>query len=223
MAKANWVNLSKESGEWSDTVDVSATPNTGRNQRTTQLTWTGTGVQDQVRTVVQQGSPVVIGSWPSNVSANYAGATLRVRGRTNADRLRFVLGEGGIVENTGPLDGVTIPKVLQAAGVGFSIIPYLNDTTNPTSTSLIPIPGDPGATAAYDFELDIYVPENRGEQYLSRQLIVYGPTDNIYAICNIISSNDFPYIVIPEGDIILSYTGSKKSITFQSNTEWEIK
>lgn len=215
MAKANWVNLSKEEGSGNATIDVSANIHTGRNPRTTQLTWVGSGVQDQVRTVIQQGSPTDIGRWPEESSADYTGATLKVSGYTNAEKLRFVLGEGDL--------DITLPFFLTAAGQTFSIGNFIQDLTNPVSTDLILIPGDPGATSAYEFSLDIKVPANSGEKELQRQLIVYGSSNNIFAICTIKSSNNNPYIEVPEGDILLSYTGAKKSIQIQSNTSWQIK
>lgn len=52
MAHASWLTPSKISGSGNDTVSVSANANnTGRNARSTTLTFIAVGVSDVVRTV----------------------------------------------------------------------------------------------------------------------------------------------------------------------------
>ena len=58
MAKANWVKLNPSSGSGNATVNVSSTSeHTGRNARTTMLTWKAANVANVVRNVSQAGKP----------------------------------------------------------------------------------------------------------------------------------------------------------------------
>ena len=58
MAYANWLNPSKTSGSGNDTVSVGAlTDNTGRNSRSTNMTFKAANVADVVRQVIQAGKP----------------------------------------------------------------------------------------------------------------------------------------------------------------------
>ena len=58
MAKASWLNVTPASGSGDATVSVSSTAeHTGRNARSTTLTWTAANVADVVRNVSQAGKP----------------------------------------------------------------------------------------------------------------------------------------------------------------------
>ena len=58
MAYANWLNPSKTQGSGNDTVSVGAlTDNTGRNARSTNMTFKAANVADVVRQVIQAGKP----------------------------------------------------------------------------------------------------------------------------------------------------------------------
>ena len=58
MSYANWLQPNKTSGSGNDTVNVSAlTSNTGRNSRSTTVTFKAANCDDVLRTVLQQGKP----------------------------------------------------------------------------------------------------------------------------------------------------------------------
>lgn len=216
MAKANWVYLSKESGSGNGRVDVGAkSTNTGRNARASIITWYGTGVPDKNRTVIQQGSRPYIDEFPENVGADYQGAVLEVVGISNEAKLKFELGGGDL--------DISLPETMIAGGIVVDMWDSVNNPTPPTSTDFLVIPGDPGATLAYSFRLKISIPANSGEKVLSRQLIVRGESDNTYAVCTVVSNNDNPYIIVPEGDIIIGADGRPVTVLIESNTSWQIK
>lgn len=216
MAKASWVYLSRESGSGNGKVNVGAnSTNTGRNARASIITWYGAGVPDKNRTVIQQGSRPYIDEFPENVSADYKGAVLEVVGISNEAKLKFELGEGDL--------DISFPETMVAGSVVVNMWDYVSNPNSPTSTDFLTIPGDPGATFAYEFRLSIRIPANSGEKELSRQLIVRGESDNSYAVCTIVSNNDNPYIIVPEGDIIIGADGRPVTITIESNTSWQIK
>ena len=73
MAYANWLQPSKTSGSGNDTVNVSAlSSNTGRNARSTTVTFKAANCDDVLRTVLQQGKPET-SAIQSTASATQAG------------------------------------------------------------------------------------------------------------------------------------------------------
>lgn len=60
MAYSSWLTPSKLSGSGNDTVNVSANANnTGRNSRSTSITFSAPNCDDVVRTVVQAGKAYI--------------------------------------------------------------------------------------------------------------------------------------------------------------------
>ena len=53
MSYAPWAIPDKNSGNGNDTVSWIATPNTGRNQRSTLATFSASGVADKTLTIIQ--------------------------------------------------------------------------------------------------------------------------------------------------------------------------
>ena len=133
MAYASWLVPSKTSGSGNDTVNVTAgTDNTGRNARSTNMTFKAANCEDVVRAVTQAGKPefVTIESTKS-VSKNGV-ATLTITGTTNSSKLTFSLASGGTLS-------LTLPTSYIANSV---------QTDNGVA-----ITGDPGASAEYAFSI----------------------------------------------------------------------
>ena len=123
MAYASWLTPSKLSGSGDDTVSVSANANnTGRNLRSTNVTFKAVGLSDVVRTVNQAGKPE-FGSFDNSTAAVVkTGGTLTLSGTSNSSELTFSLGTDNI--------GLTLPASYTAAGM--------------TITNGAAITGDPG-------------------------------------------------------------------------------
>ena len=100
MAYANWLQPSKLSGSGNDTVNVSAlSNNTGRNARSTNVTFKAVNCEDVVRAVNQAGKPEFGQFNSSTAAASKEGPSV----------LTFSKGTDNI--------GLTIPATYNAAGV----------------------------------------------------------------------------------------------------------
>lgn len=133
MAYASWLTPSKISGSGNDTVNVSASSNnTGRNVRSTTVTFKAADCPDVARIVNQAGKSEFVNFNNATASVNKNGGSITVSGTSNSAKLTFSLGSGGTLV-------LTLPASYTAAGVS---------TTNGTSIS-----GDPGATAEYAFSI----------------------------------------------------------------------
>lgn len=200
MAKANWVNVTPSSGSGNGTVNVSSTAeHTGRNARTTTLTWKSANVADVVRTVLQAGKDEYVDIVDS-ASADKAGKIVTITGDSNSSKLTFSLGTGDL--------NVTLPSTYTANSVS---------TSNGAS-----IAGDPGATKMYTFSISITVPANNDVTEKSRQIIV---TDNAgnRDVCELVSAAGDAYVRVAEGDIKLNYKGDAVAVSVQSNTNWTVE
>lgn len=153
MAKANWLVVTPASGSGNGTVNVSsASEHTGRDARTTVLTFTAANCPDVARTIKQSGKAEYV-DMADTAASEKTGKTVTIQGKSNSKLLSFSLG-------TGDLD-ITLPE---------------NYTANSVSTANgAAISGDPGASAEYDFSISVVVPANEGTTALTRQIIV---TDN---------------------------------------------
>ena len=96
MAKANWVKTDKTYGSGNATVNVSsAADHTGRNVRTTILTWKGANVEDAPATVAQAGKPEFV-DIDDAASSESTGKVVTISGVSNSARLAFSLGTGNL-------------------------------------------------------------------------------------------------------------------------------
>lgn len=89
MAYANWLQPSKTSGSGNDTVNVSAlSSNTGRNSRSTTVTFKAANCDDVLRTVLQQGKPET-SAIQATASSEKTGGTVTITGTSNSSKLTF--------------------------------------------------------------------------------------------------------------------------------------
>lgn len=200
MAYANWLSPSKTSGSGNDTVNVSAlSSNTGRNSRSTTVTFKAANCDDVLRTVLQQGKPET-SAIQATASSEKTGGTVTITGTSNSSKLTFSLGTGTL-----PL---TLPTSYTAAGIS---------TNNGAA-----ITGDPGATQEYNFSIAFTVPSNEDIDSKTRQIIVTDNAGNAYTCTLTLAAGD-AYLTVsqPSGDIPWD-ASSSVSITVESNTNWTV-
>ncbi len=133
MAYANWLIPSKTSGSGSDTVNVTAgANNTGRNARSTNMTFKAANCEDVVRQVVQAGKPEFVNIQSAAAVSKDGVATLTITGTTNSSKLTFALASGGSLP-------VTLPATYLANSV---------QTNNGAAVA-----GDPGGSQEFPFSI----------------------------------------------------------------------
>ena len=200
MAYSSWLTPSKLSGSGNDTVNVSANANnTGRNSRSTSITFSAPNCDDVVRTVVQAGKAETT-TIQATATATKAGGTVTISGTSNSSKLTFSLGTGDL--------SITLPAKYTAAGV---------QTNNGTAIS-----GDPGATQEFAFSIAFTVGENTSIASLSKQIIV---TDNggHTATCTLTQAAGDAYLTVSPESVEIPWDASEsKSFTVSSNTNWTI-
>jgi hypothetical protein len=201
MAKANWVKVTPSSGSGDATVNVSSTAeHTGRNARTSTLTWKAANVENIVRNVTQAGKPEFV-DFPDSASADKAGKVVTISGTSNSAKLTFSFG-------TGELADIILPSTYKANSV----------TTNNGAA----ISGDPGALAEYTFSISITVPANNDITAKTRQIIVEDEAGN-RDVCLLTSAAGDAYVIVQSGTIELDYLGTPVPWTVESNTTWTIE
>ncbi len=207
MAYANWLNPSKTSGSGNDTVNVGAlTDNTGRQARSTQMTFKAANVADVVRTVIQAGKPEFVSIQSAAAVSKDGVATLTIEGTTNSSKLTFALGSGGTL-------ALTIPQTYNANSL---------ETNNGAA-----ITGDPGASAEFPFSIQFSnIPANTVVNEKSCQLIV---TDNAghTATCTITQAAANPTLSVNPETVSIDWNaateGTSASFAVTSNTNWTIE
>lgn len=205
MAYASWLVPSKVSGSGNDTVNVSAgSNNTGRNARTTTVTFKAANCSDVERTVSQSGKPEFVTIDSTKSVAKGGVTTLTISGTSNSSKLTFSLGTGELT--------LTLPS---------------SYTANSTSTNNgAAIAGDPGASSEYAFSIAFAnIAANPTTEARSRQLIV---TDNAgtTATCTITQAAGDATLSVSPASVTLdwnSYSEStSESFTVTSNTNWTV-
>lgn len=207
MAYANWLNPSKTSGSGNDTVNVTAgTNNTGRNPRSTNMTFKAANVPDVVRQVIQAGKPEFVNIQSAAAVSKDGVQVLTIEGTTNSSKLTFSLASGGTLV-------LTLPETYLANSL----------TTNNGAS----IQGDPGASAEFPFSIQFTnIPKNPVITEKSVQLIV---TDNAghTATCVITQAAGDPVLEVSPASVQLDWNaateGTSASFSVTSNTNWSIE
>ena len=198
MSKAEWVKLSPDNGSGNGTVAVSANEHTGRVARDTVITFEAANVDPIERRVVQAGKPTHVDLEKTQIATNEA-KIVSITGTSNAKKLSFTKGAGEL--------NIGIPTTYSVNGM-------------PVQQG-VDIPGDPGATAAYQFVIGITIPENDTTADKTAQLIVTDEEGN-QTICRITLSSVEVYVTVMSGDIDLNYKGEPVTIRVESNTSWRV-
>lgn len=206
MAYAAWLVPSKISGSGNDTVSVTAgSDNTGRNARTTNMTFKAANCADVVRAVTQAGKPEFV-----NISGTAAiektGGTITISGVSNSSKLTFTLASGGSLE-------LTLPTSYTANSIS---------TDNGASIS-----GDPGATSEFPFSITFAnIAANPTISEKTVQLIVTDNAGNT-ATCTITQAAGDPTLSVSPESVSLDWNSysaqTSASFTVTSNTNWTIE
>lgn len=206
MAYAAWLSPSKLSGSGNDTISVSAlSNNTGRNVRTTNVTFKAANCADVVRTVNQAGKPEFV-TLQSTAAVVKDGGTLTITGTSNSSKLTFTLGNGATLT-------LTLPA---------------NYTANSAQTANgAAISGDPGANAEYTFSITFTgIGENTSISDKTAQVIV---TDNAgnSATCTVTQAAGDATLSVAPASVELAWNayteGTSASFTVTSNTSWTVE
>ena len=200
MAYSSWLTPSKMSGNGNDTVNVSANANnTGRNSRSTTVTFSAANCEDVTRTVVQAGKAETT-TIQSTAAATKSGGTVTITSTSNSSKLTFSLGTGDL--------SITLPASYTAGGV--------------TTTNGAAISGDPGATQEYTFSIQFTVAENTTISSPTKQIIV---TDNggHTATCTLTQAAGDAYLTVTPSSVEIPWDASEsKSFSVSSNTNWTV-
>lgn len=206
MAYAQWLVPSKLSGSGNDTVNVTAgSNNTGRNSRSTNMTFSASGVADVVRQVTQAGKPEFVIIEATKSVSKSGVQTLTITGTSNSSKLTFSLASGGTLV-------LTLPQSYIANSV---------QTDNGVA-----ITGDPGASAEYPFSIAFTgIGENTSVDALTAQLIV---TDNAgnEATCTITQAAGDATLTVTPASVQLDWDAftesTSASFSVVSNTNWTV-
>ena len=206
MAYSAWLNPSKTSGSGNDTVNVTANAdNTGRNARSTNMTFKAANCEDVVRQVTQAGKPEFV-SIASAASIEKTGGTITISGVTNSSKLTFSLASGGTLV-------LTLPSTYNANSVS---------TNNGAAIS-----GDPGATQEFPFSIQFAnVGANPDITAKLVQLIVTDNAGNT-ATCTITQAAGDPTLAVSPASVQLDWNAAtaqtSASFSVTSNTNWTIE
>lgn len=206
MSYSSWLIPSKTTGSGNDTVNVTAgSDNTGRNARSTNMTFKAANCDDVIRQVMQSGKPEFV-SIQASAAVNKSGGTLTISGTSNSSKLTFSLG-------TGPTLVLTLPST------------YIANSVNTNNGAAIA--GDPGASAEYAFSITFSgITANTTINEKTAQVIV---TDNAghTATCAVTqAAGDATLSVSPESvtlDWNAATEGTSASFAVTSNTNWSIE
>lgn len=206
MAYASWLIPSKTFGSGDDTVNVTAgADNTGRNARSTNMTFKAANCPDVIRQVVQAGKPEFV-TIQATAAIDKVGGTLTVSGVSNSSKLTFSLASGGTLS-------LNLPTTYTANSVS---------TNNGAA-----IGGDPGALQEFAFSIQFAnIGANPTIHAQTCQLIVTDNAGNT-ATCTITQAAGDPVLNVSPASVSLdwdAYTGQKTaSFAVTSNTNWTIE
>ena len=206
MAYSAWLVPSKTSGSGNDTVNVTAgADNTGRNARSTNMTFKAANCEDVVRQVTQAGKPEFV-SIQATAAIDKTGGTITITGTTNSSKLTSSLASGGTLE-------LTLPSSYLANSVS---------TNNGDAIS-----GDPGASQEFPFSIQFAnVGANPTITAKSVQLIVTDNAGNT-ATCTITQAAGDPTLSVSPASVQLDWNAASAqtsaSFTVTSNTNWTIE
>lgn len=200
MAKAAWAVVTPPQGSGDKEVSVrSDAEHTGRNARSTVLTWKAVNCPDVQRTVMQAGKPEYV-DIADTAASEKTGKVVTISGVSNSRRLTFSLGMGDL--------DITLPGNYTANSV-------------PTANGEA-IAGDPGGVAVYDFSIAVTVPANEEIEPQTRQVIVTDDGGH-QDVCLLTLAAGDAYLRVAEGEILLDYQGNPVTVTVESNTDWTVE
>ena len=200
--KPSWLTTTPNQGSGNGSIANSASAHTGRVARTGTVTVTGVGVASPQTYQVTQSpkSEFVSFNDGSEASAPKDGGNVTIQGKSNSKKLTFAW--------VGSVPDVTIPSNYQANGTS---------TANGAE-----IANDPGATAEYDFSLQLNFPENDDVEEITRTLKVTAEGGQTTQIAINQAAGDAT-LQLSESEITLPQAGTPSvSVNVTSNTTWTV-
>lgn len=200
MAYASWVNPNKTSGNGNDTVSWTGQEHTGREARQTTATFSASGVESKVLTIIQAGKVEFVTIDPTAAVAK-TGGSITIQGTSNSSKLTFSLTGTNAI-------GLILPSS------------YIANSVN--TNNGVAITGDPGAAKEYAFSITFTgIDENTSISSLVSQLTVK-TNNNQTATCDITQAAGDAYLDIEPTTINLTAAGTAVNVTVTSNTSWTI-
>lgn len=196
MAKASWLDVKPTSGSGDAIITLTPYLHTGRNNRTCDLEFSGSGTGTVTRKVIQKGIGEVLKDL-EDVHIGADGGKITISGTTNSKSLTFTGGEG-----------VTVASSYKA-----------NSTTINNGAT---IAGDPGADYSFTFEIEVTVSPNNYLYQITKSVAIR-TAEGIEKAVGITQAGDTAYLTVPDGDITLEHNTTSHSINISSNTTWTIE
>lgn len=201
MAKPTWLSINPSTGSGNGTIANSASAHTGRIARTGTVTVTGNGVATPVTYKVTQTAKAEFAAFsngPEMAAAKTAGK-VTVTGKSNSTKLTFAF--------VGDSVDVDLPVKYTAAG---------KSTDNGVA-----ITGDPGATAQYDFSIELSLPLNDTIEEVERTISVTANGGQASQIVIKQAAGDARLSITPT-EITIPQDGSAVSVEVAANTSWTV-
>ena len=201
MAKPSWLTVTPGSGSGNGVLQNTGSVHTGRLVRSGVVTVTAVGVaQPKTYNVTQEAKPEFITiDNGADMAADKLGGKVTVTGKSNSAALTFAW-VGDDLE-------ATIAAQYTAGG---------KSTTNGES-----IEGDPGATAEYNWSVELTLPENETVDQVDRTLKVSNGSSVSQQIVIQQTAGDAT-LSLSETEITIPADGSAVSVNVTSNISWTV-
>lgn len=179
---------------------------TGRVPRTQEsIAQVVRGINSVTLTTIEAAKPLFVEFDNESPTIGKEGGVLKITGKSNAATLNFTISVEATIS-------ITTPESYKANSVV---------TNNNTA-----IEDDPGASNEYPFEVEFNIPANKTVEALSASLIVTpDDTADSAKTASITQAAGDPYLYIDETGtteytVNLDQTGSAKTVSIISNTDW---
>lgn len=201
MAKPSWLTVSPMSGSGNGVLQNTGSVHTGRNVRTGTVTVTATGVAaPKTYKVTQEAKPEFISiDNGADMAADKAGGKVTVTGKSNSAKLGFSW--------VGEAHNGTIAATYTAGGT----------STDNGET----IDGDPGASAEYNWSVELTLPANDTVEQVDRTLKVDNGGSVSQQIVIEQTAGDAT-LSLSKAEITIPADGSAVSVNVTSNTSWTV-
>ncbi len=204
MAKPTWLSVNPSTGSGNGTIVNTGTEHTGRVAREGLVTVTAVGVTEPVTYKVTQKPKAEFVEFTNGteMAFNKEAGTLSITGKSNSSKLTFAfVGESYDVE---------LPETFTAAGKA--------------ATNGEAIADDPGATAEYEFALELEIPVNDTVDEVVRTVKVTANGAQAAQIVIKQAAGDARIELegITEEGIVLEADGTAVNVNVVSNTTWTV-
>lgn len=208
MAKATWCTVTPTSGRGNGTINISSGAHAGRGSRNTIVTvQTASGTRpSKTISVTQAGVGAILTMAATHPDVPGAGGVVTINGTSNSPSLvltSMLFGLEGItgnlrVNSTSPIP-IEAPDKAQAN---------------------ITIPGDPGASAVYNFVITLNVPQNPLTTRQPMSVGVAGGGKSV--LCNIFLLPGASTLALSKSSLSLVNAGTAQAVNITSNDDWAV-